>query len=336
MSGGFWFWQKNLIGEQSEIRSGDAENPQTLYTKSQTLGDGYSLYGEHDSEHDSEYVKYEGKIIEKADSAEFEYLGAGYAKDDKTVFYKGVELEGADAKQFKRVRVGENVFADQYRLYFYGETLSSEEKQQTLDFLHDHIGGEDLGNSYSRYRNRIFFWDDGGGQAVPEMVLIDVDPETFVSMDNEYCEWDGKESTYDPCARYGKDVNKVFRYWFQVKGADPGTFQVLDGAFAKDKDFIFYDGKKLDGFDSATFQVLGLGQYGKDENNVVYAGRNIVGADPKTFEVLHERYCLAYRNALARDKDNYYAREKRITEEQFHDRLASEKDEIEPIIHTCN
>lgn len=296
------------------------------------LGDGYTYYGTRNRQH----IRYRGGILEKADIFDFRYLGDGYAKDKDAVFYEGVELEGADAESFERITQWTNVFVDRNSVYFYGDILPLEEKQEVLDFLDKGVGGEGLGNSYKRYRNRIFFWADGGYHAVSRVLLVDADPATFVSVDNEYCDWDEKASGYDPCVRYGKDEEKVYHYWFELEGADPSAFQVLDGQFSKDSHSVFYDGKKLEGIDPETFQVLGSGSYGKDENSVVYTDRNIVGADPATFEVLHEKYCRGYRNALAKDKNSYYSRAERITEEQFHERLAAEKNEIKPIIRTCN
>lgn len=329
---GFLLWQKDRSDTPSGVRNADTTDLSAEQGIFRDLGDGYAYYGTRDRQH----IRYRGDILEKADIFDFRYLGDGYAKDEDTVFYEGVELEGADAESFERITSWKNVFADRNSVYFYGDILPLEEKQEVLNFLDKGVGGEDLRNSYKRYRNRIFFWEDGGGQAVPGMVRTDADFATFVSVDNEYCDWDKNASGYDPCMRYGKDDEKVYRYWFELKGVDPSAFQVLDGQFSKDSRSVFYGGKKLEGIDPATFQVLGSGSYGKDEKSVVYTDRNIVGADPATFEVLHEKYCLAYRNVLAKDKNSYYSREERITEEQFHERLAAEKDEIKPIIRTCN
>lgn len=329
---GFWLWQKDRSDRQMSVRNADTgslSNKQGIF---HDLGGDYGYYGTRDRQ----YIKYREEILEKADIFDFKYLGNGYAKDDNTVFYEGAELKEADAESFEKIAPWTDVFADRNFLYFYGDVLSLEEKEGVLTFLNNGVGGEELGNNYRKYKNRIFFWDDGGGQAVPGMVLIDADSETFVSVDNEYCDWDNGTFEYDPCIRYGKNDKKVFSSWFELEGADPSTFQILKGLFSKDNNSVFYDTKKLEGIDSKTFQVLGLGLYGKDENSAVYTNRNIIGADPGTFEVLHEKYCRGYRNALAKDKNSYYSLGARITEEQFYEHLASEKDEIKSIISTCN
>jgi hypothetical protein len=327
-------WGKNLDNYQSDvqIRETNGSQAESIHTTFQMIGGGYFFYGDDNGEH----VKYQGRILEKADAASFEYLGEGYAKDSNIVFYKGLELEDADVKTLERISSWRSVFIDKNYIYFYGDVLPIGEKRQIIYFLDDGVGGIDMGNNYIKYKDRIFFWDDGGGQAVSSMVFIDANPDRFVSVDNKYCKWGKKDSPYDPCQRYGKDDEKVFYDSYEIKGADPDTFQILNGLFTKDGYAVFYDTQKLEGINPETFQVLGSGMYGKNENSVVYTDRDVVGADPKTFEILHEKYCRGYRNVLAKDKDNYYSLQEQITADQFHERLASENDEIKSIVDTCN
>jgi hypothetical protein len=168
------------------------------------------------------------------------------------------------------------------------------------------------------------------------MVPIDADPKTFLGINNEYCQWSRTKTKHDPCRRFGKDDKKVFYEFFEIIDADPATFQILKGLFTKDKNFVFYDTQKVEGVDPKSFQSMGLGGYGKDGSTVIYGNMKIIGADPETFKVLHEKYCLAYTNALAKDKNNYYSREEIITKRQYFESLKSEVNEIRPILRTCD
>jgi hypothetical protein len=212
------------------------------------------------------------------------------------------------------------------------------EKDQNSSYLQVEkppLSAKYLGPQYYLYEGKIYYWDDGGGQAAPGMVLIDASPESFTILKNEHCEWDKKKDKFDPCRRYAKDDKKVFYASYEIKDADPETFQILKGLFAKDAGHVFYDARKIEGINPNTFELIGI-EYGRDNTSVVYEENKIYGADPKTFEVLHEKYCLAYANALAKDKNSYYWRAWTITEKQYYEYIKSEAEEIKPIIETCN
>jgi hypothetical protein len=115
---------------------------------------------------------------------------------------------------------------------------------------------------------------------------------------------------------FGKDAKRV--YWKDkvVEGADPDSFSPFWWNLGKDRDHVysedkvlpldsamlkvwedeyisdnrsvfslFYDPKKMEGADGATFASVGKG-FGKDKEHVYWKGRVIERADPKTFSVL--------------------------------------------------
>lgn len=82
-------------------------------------------------------------------------------------------------------------------------------------------------------------------------------------------------------------------------GADPATFQRLKGdGYAKDKDHVFYQGRKVEGAQSATFIALS-NDYGRDSISGFYQSEPIPGSDGQTLEVLPRMW--------VRDKNDVYA-----------------------------
>lgn len=198
-----------------------------------------------------------------------------------------------------------------------------------------------LGPQYYLYEGKIYYWDDGGGQAAPGMILVNANPESFTILKNEQCEWDKKKDKFDPCRRYAKDDKKVFYASYEIKDADPETFQVLNGLFAKDKEHVFYDAQTIEGINPKTFELLGI-KYGRDDTSVVYGENKIDSADLKTFKVLLEKYCIPDFIALAKDKNGYYGQSWKLTEQEYYEAIKDFKnvksgtEEVKPIIETCN
>lgn len=261
--------------------------------------------------------------------------------DDKYTLGMIVEEISTALKGRKGTKVRLNIYRDSFGdkskdFVVTRDLIDNSERREYFSFFRGGQGGKDLGNNYRLYKNKIYYWDDGGGQAVPGMVFINVNPDTFVSLENKNCTWDESKSKFNPCRNYARDNSKVFYAWFEIKDADPATFQIMKGSFAKDKNYVFYDTQKIEGVDTETFQIIGLGRYGKDKNIVVYADNEVVGADPQTFLVLHEKYCLAYDNALAKDKNSYYFRDLKITKDQYLEHLKSDNNLSERIKETCN
>lgn len=110
-----------------------------------------------------------------------------------------------------------------------------------------------------------------------------------------------------------KDKNNVYYQGRKFEGADPKTFKALGDNLFKDKNNVYSDTKKIKGVDVKTFKVLG-NYYFKDKNNVYYyhyyyddddvSNYIIKGSDPKTFKVLTDIY--------SRDKNNAYYYNKEI------------------------
>ena len=75
----------------------------------------------------------------------------------------------------------------------------------------------------------------------------------------------------------------------EVKGADPSTFVVLEGAFAKDKAKVFYHGVELSGANPDTFKII-ADEYYSSDGQLVFAGRSLISRDAKGFTLLDKGY----------------------------------------------
>jgi len=97
---------------------------------------------------------------------------------------------------------------------------------------------------------------------------------------------------------YAKDNKHVFYMGTVVEDADPMTFIPVKTAeedawgkpsvvFWKDTTHVYFDTKKIEGCEAATFQYL-KGIYGKDRHHVYYGNTILPNTNPDTFRFLEE------------------------------------------------
>lgn len=79
-----------------------------------------------------------------------------------------------------------------------------------------------------------------------------------------------------------------------VKDTDYSTFSVVKWEYARDKNNVYYYGKKIDGADVLTFKVIQESddkeKATKDRNSVYWHGTKLKDADPVTFQLLKHGY----------------------------------------------
>ena len=74
-------------------------------------------------------------------------------------------------------------------------------------------------------------------------------------------------------------------YEWLIAGADPATFEVITGTYAKDRHHVYHEGNPIETADPDTFRPI-RGQYWKDKAHVFLGEWMLRGADPATFRVL--------------------------------------------------
>ena len=193
---------------------------------------------------DARRVYFEGVFIEGADSASFQDLGGGYARDSQAVYGKRRKLTER-AAQFRLLEAG---YATDGENYFFGEVV-----------IEDH-GFELLAYGYARTRDRVFH--NG-------VVLAGADPRTFAMVPNGY--------------GYARSADSVYRHGVKLAGMDAATFEIKwpANSTSRDKDRVYYQDRPIRGADPATFEQISSYLY-RDRRAVYLEGKEIVGADPLT------------------------------------------------------
>jgi len=133
-------------------------------------------------------------------------------------------------------------------------------------------------------------------------VIEGADPETFeVIYFDDSLPASQKNNTFS----FARD--KDYLYWEgkRFKGVDPNTFAILGRGFIKDKDSVYFKWEKLEGSHGETFEFLWSG-FARDKNFVYRNNPEVEifdGVDPATFEKIDDVY-LKDKNAI------YYRQEK--------------------------
>ena len=203
-------------------------------------------------------------------------LGTYYGKDDRYGYFEDKPIKGSDGKTFQ----------------FYGLDFSR-------DVRHVYHAGKILtgANPKENYKIPIddSFMTIGETNVYYQDVKTGLDPATYVKTGFSYY-----KDQYNVMYRDYKNGKPVF---IVVKGADPASFIALDefykkqkrenpiygdaNYYGKDHHYIYYDGKRIDNSDAATFEFL-TRNYARDKNNVYYEGKPIEYADPKTFHCIDD------------------------------------------------
>jgi len=104
---------------------------------------------------------------------------------------------------------------------------------------------------------------------------------------------------------YTRSETGIFWRHYPLRNADPATFQVLNGVWARDARRIFVGDRIVRKADPATFVVLNE-VYAKDAANAWAMSGPIEGADVETFEALGPGLDETYHHGYARDRNNVY------------------------------
>lgn len=91
-------------------------------------------------------------------------------------------------------------------------------------------------------------------------------------------------------AVYYKDWNEGSGQHNYKIDADPKTFKILKfEKYAKDEKSVFYEGKRINGADAATFEAIGE-FYARDKNTGYYGKDTVKNSNGKTFTVINAYY----------------------------------------------
>lgn len=212
------------------------------------------------------------EIIEKADPKTYQLLDPNikeynrnyWFKDANSVFYQSKRVE-ADPKTFKPIN--DAIAVDAQFIYAIvtnrGEGDGMVEVNEVIR-KHKIISGEihAVSESYAQIGNSI----------VSAFTKAEFELHTFESITKT------KKINYWKIIVNETLINKGIAY----PEIDVATFEELDYDFSKDKNYVYYDCKKIDGAILSSFEILSDG-YSKDEKKVYYMNAIVKGANPKTF-----------------------------------------------------
>lgn len=227
--------------------------------------DGYSIRNNK--------VYYMGDLL-RADTYTFQILDSGYAKDRKTVFFRGREIRDAISTTFTVLTYG--YAKDLRNAYFKGVRIPN--------VLINSFEVEDKGYA----KDAKFRYFNGNQLGGLNLKLDDYK----------------KPTTTDLGDGYTKDKWTIYYNGKEIKEATPISFKTLGNGYAKDNWNVYYKGVKIDEANSDTFKVLDDKEYSSDEWNVYYNGRLVKYADTKSFKTS--------KDGNAKDKQNQYFKGDRI------------------------
>ncbi len=209
---------------------------------------------------DKNYVYLWARMIEGADPASFKMMqeDRDYGKDKNGIYYEGVEIKGADPSTFQLLKKmkfkGKDVYGTYYAIdshfvYHHGQKIEGSDSK-TFELINERDG-----------RDKNGFYLEGkkvdGVDAASVQILSD---------------------------DYSKDANAVyftgFGDWRKKTEIDLTTFKIVDEYHVKDKNFVYYRDRRIEGADPTTFIIVN--DLGKDKNGVYYKDFKLYGdIDPE-------------------------------------------------------
>ena len=230
---------------------------------------------------------------------------AEYFKENGEIYYKmpyyeikskvkDVDIESFEPLKEDRELIGDYYAKDNRYVYFYGKKLK--------DVLPE--GFETVKENYVKDSKNVYKIEADITDSIPissdnkintkKISLDGLDVRTFRALENS------KDIT---SIDYFVDKNNIY-YAYEnlekIQGADKNSFEVLGNYIAKDKNNVYYKGRKMENVDSASIKTFG-NFIGKDKNRVFYITGNedIKDADAESFEIMGDTYYF-------RDKNNIF------------------------------
>ena len=201
------------------------------------------LEGDHSYAKDKNAVYYSGEKIKGTNPKTFKIIEDGmYSKDDKNVYAAVDIIKDADPQTFRRIPET-NYARDKNNLYYYFGDVKNLGKINEKDF-------KVLDSNLIKNGNEVYY--------LGEKVNIK-NPDKFEIIENYL--------SSPSMVVYGKDDKNVYvmtpykeaGYLKIIKNADKDTFEVMENSdYSKDRNNVYYAGRKLNDISSAGFKVTRL------------------------------------------------------------------------------
>ena len=230
-------------------------------------------------------------------------VNAEYLKENGEIYYEmpyfevKSKVKEADTKSFESFEGRNKTVMDSYygkdnkNVYLLGKKLKNVSPKEFEILNEDYI--KDDKNIYKvKLEEALFF---SSNEINTKKISVDgLDVKTFRTLEND------KEIE----TNYFGDKNSVYYIYEnidKIKEADRNSFKILDYYIAKDKNNVYYKGKKMENVDSESFKEFGS-FIAKDKNRVFYIEGNedIKDIDAASFEMMGDTYYFS-------DKKNVFA-----------------------------
>jgi len=219
-------------------------------------------------------------------------LNENYGIEDGEVYYINRKIEGADAKTFEIFEDDE--YAKDKKNIYYGNKVLNEADPKSFKSL------SKISSRLGKDKNNLYFF---------EYKVNNIDIKTLEIMADEFLIYlkdkNGLYILLPTSGGFPADLDNGIISPKILKNIDKQTFQLIGGRYSKDKNSVYYIGKKIEEVNPKNFKVLEL-NFSKDKNNVYAGNEKIDGADAKTFQVI-DTYA-----GFARDKNYLYYSNERI------------------------
>lgn len=206
-------------------------------------------------------------IVEQAEAATLETplpggTVADYAKDRRHVFYRGTIVDKADPATFE---ILDDRFARDAQHVFSGSRLLCDDSPHFTV-----VSANFVKNSRSVYRLH------------PAVAIVSEDAAHFREISSQ--------QGYSHCA----DRQHVYVNGNLIETADPNSFKILTGGYARDATQTYYfDAPMPVGTDADTLEIM-TGGYARDRSRVYHLGKLLPEADPSSFVVTDDSFQRAH------------------------------------------
>lgn len=264
----------------------------------------------------------------KSETTNSDKLDNGFVKKGDTIWFHDVALENVDPNTFELV--DDYFFKDKDRVHFYEtyrvsqDYFTSKRKRYLPLENADPASFVVLGEGYAKDNSTAWYLDRAF--KVEDLESLTVLNHHFIK-DNKTAYLDRKTiggsdgKTFEVISdHYAKDFKKYYyctpfdgQYEIKPIPCHYESFVVVDYQYAKDKSSVFYEGRKLSGAESSTFELISYG-YAKDRQHVFFRNVIVDKADPSTFTAFTENENSMGETVYAKDKQSIFINDKRFPE----------------------
>lgn len=201
------------------------------------------------------------KIDEKVDLETFVYLDYFYAKDKNNLYFYGQKVKGVSPNNFNFLTllssVPDNIIKSGNDFYLVYENNSNEKIYvKKMDFPIDRDTFESFSMRVYKDKNNFYYYDDTDDIKKGKTLIKfknEADMKTLKFLKKKNGEKSDEYIKDEKNVYYVDEENAEIK---KIENADYKTFQVIEYLYAKDKNNVYYQGKKLNNVNPNYFKIV--------------------------------------------------------------------------------